>query len=91
MNMQQQQQRSHASSVPAAERRRIALEEARANCRRGVHTMQALLRPNEEVCTICGLWTYCPVCLDAVSEPAPRSLRAHPVLCRAHQPQEVTP
>lgn len=75
---------SRAPSVPAAERRQQDHARALAECTRGYHAMTNTFRTSERVCTVCGLVTYCPTCLDAAHLPRSQAARAYAVECMQH-------
>jgi hypothetical protein len=77
--------RTRAPSVPAAERRRQAEARARLQCSRGHHSMTNTFRPNEQVCLVCGLVTYCPACLDRAHLLRPQNEHAYPMECAEHK------
>ena len=52
-------------------------------CRRGHHTWTHTFRPSEELCLLCGLVTYCPVCFDEQHLMPAR--RGRPFECEQHQ------
>lgn len=68
---------------------RRAEQQARAlqRCRRGQHSMHNTLVAGEQLCTTCGLRTYCPLCIPAYRSQYPLS-RAHAFLCAMHRRQE---
>lgn len=72
----------------AAEKRATAREQALEQCKQGQHTATPTFRPEETVCTTCGMVNYCPECLSQYQLPEPLT-HAYPVLCSPHKKAEV--
>lgn len=75
-------------SVPAAERSKMNHTRALARCDRGEHMISNTFRPGEQVCTICGLVIYCPICLDNAHLSYPQARQVYPLVCTIHQGKE---
>ena len=62
---------------------------AREQCRSGHHRMHTTLTPGEQVCLVCGLLTFCPLCEPRYLQLKPTS-RAHVLACATHRQEGDT-
>lgn len=59
-------------------------------CERGHHRLTATFRPGEQVCLVCNVVFYCPVCLKVHQLQRAPGSRVYAIECALHQgqPQE---
>ena len=69
----------------AAERKARQREQALEACQHGRHTLTATFRPGEQMCTVCGLISYCPDCLRECNLPIVVGRRVFPCECPRHR------
>ena len=77
--------RTQKPYVPLAVRQKREAAIAQVRCAQGWHRMTPTFRPGEQVCTLCGVVTFCPVCLEEQHLPPSRSTRAFPSMRLVHQ------